>query len=127
MSMSLYCSNGQSAPCPHGHAPGWLTVSALQQSAASGATDPATASAADGAVPATEFRPVKSGNDEIQSGEWLLVEAYVAMWLLALGLVLITIFKQRKLDAHIEQLSIELAQFRKQQDQTDGSAGRGDS
>ena len=102
MSTSIYCSTAPAAQL--------VAVSALSQASASSA-------AADGSksTPATEFRSVKAGN-KVQSGEWLLVEAYTAMWLLALGLVLLTIFKQRKLDAHIEQLSAELAEARKQQD-----------
>lgn len=105
MSTSVYCSNAPTAQL--------VAVSALSQA-------PSSTSAAEGdtTAPSTEFRPVSAGN-KVQSGEWLLVEAYTAMWLLALGLVLLTILKQRKLDAHIEQLSAEMAQARKQQDERD--------
>ena len=59
----------------------------------------------------TEFRPVDGGGN-VASGEVLLIQAYAAMWLLAFGLVLSSIRKQRKLDARITQLQSDLAKAR---------------
>ena len=119
MSTYLFCTSG---PAGMQHAAEALTTIAgtsfagtsfaraagAQASSAQPAGEPAGA-------PSTEFKPTKGGGN-IASGEVLLVEAYAAMWLLALGLVLLTVFKQRKQDERIAQLSSEIERARKQQD-----------
>ena len=52
---------------------------------------------------ATEFRAVEGGG-EVHSGTVLLVEAYVALWLILFGFIWITFRKQRRLDARIVEL-----------------------
>ena len=54
------------------------------------------------------FRSVQGG-PELQSGEKLLVEAYAAIWLLLLGLLLLSWRRQAKLDARIASLEKALA------------------
>jgi hypothetical protein len=58
------------------------------------------------------FRPVEGGGDE-RSGEVLLTVAYSVIWLMALLLILLSMRKQRQLDARITQLSQDLARARK--------------
>ena len=57
------------------------------------------------------FQPV-TGGPEMQSGEMLLVEAYTAIWLLAFGLVLASLRRQRKLDERIQRLEDDLDKAR---------------
>jgi len=61
------------------------------------------------------FQPV-TGNQQMASGEVLLVQAYAVMWLLAFGLILSSMRQQRKLDARITQLREDLDKVRKAQD-----------
>ena len=57
------------------------------------------------------FQPV-TGGPEMQSGEMLLVEAYAAIWLLAFGLVIASLRRQRKLDERIRRLEEDLDKAR---------------
>jgi CcmD family protein len=57
------------------------------------------------------FKPV-TGGPEMQSGEMLLVEAYAAIWLLAFGLILASLRRQRKLDDRIKRLEDDLDKAR---------------
>ena len=59
----------------------------------------------------TEFRAVEGGN-QMQSGEKLLVEAYAAMWVLTLVLVLITWRRQKRTDERITNLEESIALVR---------------
>jgi hypothetical protein len=60
----------------------------------------------------TTFRPTEGGGDGV-SGMTLLVEAYVAMWLLAIVLVVLSIRKQKSLDERIARLQADLGRARK--------------
>jgi CcmD family protein len=62
-------------------------------------------------TPSQEFRPVEGGGDT-KSGEMLLVQAYAIIWLLAFGLIVFSIRKQRKLDDRIARLQEDLAKAR---------------
>ena len=55
----------------------------------------------------SEFVPV-SGGTEATSAESLLIIAYLAMWALLLGYVLMTWMRQTSLDARIKQAEREL-------------------
>ncbi len=57
---------------------------------------------------AEAFRSVQGG-PELQSGEKLLVEAYAAIWLILLGLLLLSWRRQAKLDQRIATLEKALA------------------
>ena len=61
---------------------------------------------------AKQFRPVEGGGDQ-QSGEMLLTVAYSVIWLVALALILLSMRKQRQLDARIVQLTQDLERARK--------------
>lgn len=61
-----------------------------------------------------EFRAVEGGA-EMQSGTALLTEAYAAIWLLALGLILQGMRKLRRLERRLDGLSDELARARAEQ------------
>lgn len=52
---------------------------------------------------ATEFRAVEGGS-ETRSGTVLLVEAYAAIWLILFAMLLLGHFKQRRIDARIDEL-----------------------
>ena len=54
------------------------------------------------------FRSVQGGS-ELQSGERLLVEAYAAIWLILLGLLLLSWRRQTRLDQRIATLERALA------------------
>jgi hypothetical protein len=58
------------------------------------------------------FRPVEGGGDT-RSGEVLLTVAYSVMWLMAFGLVVMSMRRQRKLDARITQLGQDVERARK--------------
>jgi hypothetical protein len=80
---------------------------------------PAAAPPASSAEPSadarsTEFRAVEGG-DEMQSGTALLTEAYAAIWLLALGLILLGMRKLRRLEDRLDGLSEEIARARAEQ------------
>lgn len=62
--------------------------------------------------PGKAFRPVEGGGDEA-SGQMLLTVAYSVIWLVALALILLSMRKQRQLDARIGQLSQDLERARK--------------
>ena len=67
---------------------------------------------------AKTFRPVEGGGDQ-RSGEMLMTIAYSVIWLVALALILLSMRKQRQLDARIVQLTQDLERARK----TKGEAG----
>lgn len=79
-----------------------------QASTSTGATEPKTAEGADG----TGFRPV-TGGEEMQSGGRLLVEAYAAIWLILLGLVVVMWRRTRALEARIAVLDIAVKKAEK--------------
>lgn len=60
---------------------------------------------------AQSFRPVEGGG-EMQSGERLLVIAYMVIWVLILGFVAFSFRKQARLDARIATLEGALAKSR---------------
>lgn len=62
-------------------------------------------------TPSTEFRAYEGGG-ETKSGEMLLVQAYVVFWLLAFGLIIFSIRKQKKLDDRIARLEQDLNKAR---------------
>jgi hypothetical protein len=59
----------------------------------------------------TSFRPVQGG-PELQSGEKLLVEAYAAIWIILLALVLLSWRRQRRLDERMVSLSAAIDKAR---------------
>jgi len=83
-----------------------VLANAAQAAAASSTT---TAQASDDRDQA--FRAVEGGGD-MQSGEMLLVEAYAAIWLLALLLILHTWRRQRGLEARLEGLTGDIERAR---------------
>ena len=60
---------------------------------------------------ATAFRPVEGGQ-QLQSGEQLLVIAYMAFWLCVVALVVFSYRKQQRLDHRIALLEGALAKER---------------
>lgn len=60
---------------------------------------------------ATTFKPVEGGQ-QLQSGEQLLVIAYMAFWLCVVVLVIFSFTKQRRLDQRIASLEVALAKER---------------
>ena len=60
---------------------------------------------------ATQFRAVEGGT-ETRSGTVLLVEAYAAIWLILFGMLLLGHFKQRRIDARIDELEKALERAR---------------
>ncbi|MBM4358190.1 MAG: hypothetical protein FJ096_08765 [Deltaproteobacteria bacterium] len=94
-------------------------TTASTRAAGASAPVPAAAPPASSAEPtaegrSTEFRAVEGGA-EMQSGTALLTEAYAAIWLLALGLVLLGMRKLRRLEARLDGLSSEIARARADQ------------
>ena len=69
------------------------------------------------------FRSV-SGGPELQSGEKLLVEAYAAIWLILMGLLLLSWRRQSKLDGRIASLEKALARAEALQSSGAGEVGR---
>ncbi len=59
----------------------------------------------------TAFRAVEGGQ-QLQSGEQLLVIAYMAIWLCAVVLIVLSFNKQRRLDQRISALEAALAKER---------------
>ena len=51
----------------------------------------------------------------MQSGTALLTEAYAAIWLLALGLVLVGLRRMKRLEARLDGLADEIARARADQ------------
>jgi CcmD family protein len=95
---------------------GYCTTSGWQVLVSLGQTPEAAPSAAPSATTETErestsFKAVEGGGN-VASGEVLLIQAYAVMWLLAFGLVLSSIRKQRKIDARITQLQNDLDKAR---------------
>lgn len=88
-----------------------IFLSAASQAAASTDKQQATPSAGTSDSRSTEFRAVEGGN-QMQSGEKLLVEAYAAMWVLTLVLVLITWRRQKRTDERITNLEESIAKVR---------------
>jgi len=74
-----------------------------------------TASAAPSASAApgdhTSFRPFEGGN-EMQSGEWLMVEAYAAIWIIVFGFVFFSWRRQKAIDARVEVLEGAIAKVK---------------
>ncbi len=73
-----------------------------------------TSSPAASATPeqrSTEFRAV-TGGDQMQSGTALLTEAYAAIWLCLLGLVLLGMRRVRRLEGRLDQLAGDVARAR---------------
>lgn len=66
------------------------------------------------------FQPVEGGG-ATRSGELLLVEAYAVIWLVAFAFLLLSVRRQRRLEARLEQLESAIAQARQAQD--DGAEG----
>lgn len=59
----------------------------------------------------TAFRPVEGGT-QMQSGEKLLVEAYAAIWIIAM-IFLVSIFRrQKRIDARMASLEMALEKAR---------------
>lgn len=79
--------------------------------AAPGPAPSATGTTADDRSEA--FRPV-TGGAEMQSGEMLLVEAYAAFWLLAIAMIVMSMRRQKQLEARIERLGADVARAREQ-------------
>ncbi len=69
---------------------------------------------------ATAFKPV-AGGTELQSGEKLLVEAYAAIWIILLGMVLLSWRRQRQLEARICTLEGALEKARAAEPKKGGS------
>jgi hypothetical protein len=63
----------------------------------------------------TSFRPVAGGN-ELQSGEKLLVEAYAAIWIILLAMVLFSWRRQRGMDDRMNMLDAAIAKARADRD-----------
>lgn len=59
----------------------------------------------------TTFRAVEGGS-QMQSGEKLLVEAYAAIWVLALIFIVSIFRRQKKIDARITSLEAALEKAR---------------
>jgi hypothetical protein len=95
--MSIYCTAASSA-----------FLLTLQDSAPS--ASPSAESKPDDR--STAFRPDEGGGN-VASGEVLLIQAYAVIWLLAFGLVLSSVRKQRMLDARITRLQGDLDNSRK--------------
>jgi hypothetical protein len=94
--MSTYCTSSPSA-----------LVALTQDAAPSASATPEDRS--------QSFRPVEGGGD-VASGEVLLVQAYAVMWLLAFGLILGSLRRQRKLDERVSRLQVELDKARDKAD-----------
>jgi hypothetical protein len=58
-------------------------------------------------VAPTEFRPYE-GDQPQRDGAVLMVEAYAAIWLILMTVVLLGHFKQRRLDARIGRLEMAM-------------------
>jgi hypothetical protein len=83
-----------------------------------------TASGPNAAVPGAEerstaFRPVQGG-PQLQSGEKLLVEAYAAIWIILLALVLLSWRRQRRLDERMVSLAAAIEKARDKGDEEKG-------
>jgi CcmD family protein len=59
----------------------------------------------------TEFRPVEGGT-ETMDGPTLLVEAYVAVWLILFAFIFVSWRRQSRLDARIDELERALSSTR---------------
>jgi CcmD family protein len=70
----------------------------------------------------TEFRAVQGG-DEMQSGTALLTEAYAAIWLLVLGLVLLGMRRVRRLEGRLDQLQGEVSRARGEEKKRAAASG----
>lgn len=67
-------------------------------------TDTANAAPTASAAPSpTEFRPYEGGEEQ-RDGALLMVEAYAAIWIVLMAVVLLGHLKQRALDARIARL-----------------------
>ncbi len=80
--------------------------------AAPGSPQPSTTTSA----PDGELRPYE-GAVEQRSGELLLIEAYAAIWLVAFGLILLSLRRQRRLEERLDRLQEDLERAAKQQEQ----------
>lgn len=61
---------------------------------------------------ATEFVPDPGGNDTTSAGA-LLVTAYIVMWAILLGVILLTWRRQARIDARLKDLERALAAVEK--------------
>jgi CcmD family protein len=84
----------------------------MAQTTTSQPTPPAAGSATT-SPPPTEFVPVQGGGTSA-SGEFLMVVAYIAIWLIAFAFIVTTWLKQRRLDGRIAQLEGDLARARRE-------------
>ncbi|MFO0546818.1 MAG: hypothetical protein U0271_00455 [Polyangiaceae bacterium] len=75
--------------------------------AAPSAATPASSSAPDG----TAFKPVDSGS-QVQSGEYLLIEAYALFWLLAMAFMVFAYLRTKRLESKVESLEAALERAR---------------
>ncbi len=73
--------------------------------------DPTPAASSTPEQRSTEFRAVQGGK-EMQSGAALLTEAYAAIWLCALALVLLGLVRVRRLESRLDQLAADVARAR---------------
>lgn len=71
---------------------------------------------------AQAFRPVQGGQ-EMQSGERLLVIAYMAIWLCVVALVVLSFRKQARLDRRISALESALARARPEKGEAGSTEG----
>ena len=85
-------------------APVWTATEPVLANAAQAAAAPSTTTAQASDDRDQAFRAVEGGGD-MQSGEMLLVEAYAAIWLLALLLILHTWRRQRRPGAPLGALT----------------------
>jgi CcmD family protein len=86
-----------------------------------GGTPAPTATAPSADDRSTAFRPVEGGT-EMQSGEKLLVEAYVAIWIVLFAFVLISWRRQRKLDERVASLEAAVEAARREEAAPKGGA-----
>ncbi len=86
----------------------------LQQASSAPTAGPAPTGTAEPGDRSTSFRPVEGGN-EMQSGDKLLAEAYIAFWVFAFLFLLASWRRQRNLDARITLLEGEIRKVRDKQ------------
>lgn len=83
------------------------TSSAAPTAAPSAASPAPATSAPDG----TSFKPVDSGS-QVQSGEYLLIEAYALFWLLTMAFMVFAYLRTKRLEAKVESLESALERAR---------------
>ena len=65
---------------------------------------------------ASDFRAYEGGGEQ-RSGELLLIEAYVAIWLVAFVLIFLSIRRQKQLEQRLDRLQEDLKRAAEQQEQ----------